>query len=987
MMDQIISHFEIIEEIGRGGMGVVYKARDTKLDRLVALKFLPHELIWNTAIKNRFIREARAASALDHPNICTIYEINESEQGQMFIAMAYYDAETLKQKLEKGSLSVQEAVDITLQICRGLKKAHQKGLIHRDIKPANILITRDGIVKIVDFGLAKLEGQTRITKDSSTMGTVAYLSPEQASGEEVDARTDIWAVGAMLYEMLAGQLPFKGDVDQVLIYSILHEDPVPLASKCHVPEEIELVVEKALQKEADHRYQHIADLENDLSPILGAESSIDELDRLRKSSRKATPKKRFWIPVLVILGLILVFLVSKRFILKNASIKEPIPIAVISFQNQTGDAAYDYLQDAIPNLLITSLEQSPALRVTTWERLYDLLRQINKADTKVINRDIGFELCRLDGIEAIVLGSYIKAGNTFATDVKVLDVSDKRLIRSAQAKGEGVASILRNQIDELSREISKGVGLSEQTFRETHMKLAEVTTSSMEAYRNFILGRDCMERSYWEDALPFFKKAIELDSTFCMAYLNLARTYVMLFHAAESNLAFYQAKKYSHKATEKERLYIEETMSYFDSNKRYHILKEMVKKYPKEKRVYYRLGCYYFENRMLDEAINAFESSLKLDPEYGPALGYLGATYMAAEDFDKALKIKKSYAKKSPNDAEPVVSMGDLYFRMGQLKDAVQEYERAIQFNPKFYQTYLKISYCYALMEKYDVALQWIDRYTKVGRLYGSEGEAIWWTAFYQIWLGRFDLSQNSIEAMIDLARKYNTSYGVAMGEFLMGRVHYEHPDGDTGQSYFTNAFEEFSRNEPMYYIQFHTFYKGIVDLKKGEMDSAEFKLIEMKALMPEVKKKHPWLKEPVAYCYYTLQAEVLLAKNKVQDAIAIAAKANPDFVPYIPSMLFVFYNIPPHHDVLARAYQQAGNLDKAIAEYEQLTRFHPESKDRRLIYPKYHYYLAKLYQETDQTENAIEQFQKFLEIWKHADPDSPELIDAKNNMILLTEK
>jgi tetratricopeptide (TPR) repeat protein len=248
-------------------------------------------------------------------------------------------------------------------------------------------------------------------------------------------------------------------------------------------------------------------------------------------------------------------------------------------------------------------------------------------------------------------------------------------------------------------------------------------------------------------------------------------------------------------------------------------------------------------------------------------------------------------------------------------------------------------------------------------------------------------LSQNSIEAMIDLARKYNTSYGVAMGEFLMGRVHYEHPDGDTGQSYFTNAFEEFSRNEPMYYIQFHTFYKGIVDLKKGEMDSAEFKLIEMKALMPEVKKKHPWLKEPVAYCYYTLQAEVLLAKNKVQDAIAIAAKANPDFVPYIPSMLFVFYNIPPHHDVLARAYQQAGNLDKAIAEYEQLTRFHPESKDRRLIYPKYHYYLAKLYQETDQTENAIEQFQKFLEIWKHADPDSPELIDAKNNMILLTEK
>ena len=987
MMDQIISHFEIIEEIGRGGMGVVYKARDTKLDRLVALKFLPHELIWNTAIKKRFIREARAASALDHPNICTIYEINESEQGQMFIAMAYYDAETLKQKIEKGSLPIDEAIHITLQICQALSKAHKKGLVHRDIKPANILITKDGIVKIVDFGLAKLEGQTRLTKDSATMGTVAYLSPEQAGGEEVDARTDIWAVGAMLYEMLAGQLPFKGDVDQVLIYSILHEDPIPLASKCHVPKAIERVVEKALQKEADHRYQHIEDLENDLSPMQGAEGSIDKLGRLRQGSRKATAKKRFWIPVLVILGLILVFLAGKRFILKNVSIRDPIPIAVISFQNQTGDAAYNYLQDAIPNLLITSLEQSPYLRVTTWERMYDLLKQIDKADTKVINRDIGFELCRMDGIEAIVLGSYTKAGDTFATDVKVLDVSDKRLIKGAQAKGEGVASILRNQIDELSREISKGVGLSEQTFIETHVKLAEVTTSSMEAYSNFLQGRDCMEKSYWEDALPFFKKAIELDSTFSMAYLNLARTYVMLYQAAESNLAFQQANKYSYKATEKERLYIEEAMSYFDPEKRVHILKEMVKKYPKEKRVYYRLGLYYFDKRMLEEALNAFENSLKLDPEYGPALGYLGATYKANEDFDKALKIHKSYVNKYPNDAEPVVSLGDLYFRLGKLNIAIQEYENAVEINPKFYFAYIKLSYCYALMEKYDEALRWIERYAKVGKLYGAEGETLWWTAFYQIWLGQFNLAINNMENMTHLSRKYDTSLGVAMGEFLLGRVHYEHPDEETGQSYFTNAFEKFSRDEPMYYIQFHTFYKGIVDLKKGEIDSAEFKLIEMKALMPEVNKKHPWLKESVAYCYYTLQAEVLLAKDKVQDAIATAAKTNPDFVPYIPSMLFVFYNIPPHHDVLARAYQRAGHLDKAIAEYERLTRFHPDGKDRRLIYPKYHYYLAKLYQETDQADKAIEQLQKFLEIWKHADPDSPELIDAKNNMILLTER
>jgi serine/threonine protein kinase len=228
MIGQQIAHYKILEKLGSGGMGTVYKAQDTKLDRFVALKFLPQHLNQAEEEKKRFIHEAKAASALDHPNICTIYEIDETAEGQMFIAMACYDGESLKEKIERGPLLIGETIDIAMQIAGGLAKAHSKEIVHRDIKPANILLTEDDQVKIVDFGLAKLTGHTQLTKEGTTLGTAAYMSPEQAQGADVDHRTDIWALGAVLYEMVTGQQPFKGDYEQAVIYSILNEEPQSL---------------------------------------------------------------------------------------------------------------------------------------------------------------------------------------------------------------------------------------------------------------------------------------------------------------------------------------------------------------------------------------------------------------------------------------------------------------------------------------------------------------------------------------------------------------------------------------------------------------------------------------------------------------------------------------------------------------------------------------------------------------------------------------
>ncbi|MFQ5486029.1 MAG: protein kinase, partial [Desulfobacterales bacterium] len=273
MIGKLISHYKVLQELGRGGMGVVYKAEDTKLDRFVALKFLPQHLNEAEEEKQRFIREAKAASALDHPNICTIYEIDETEDGQMFMAMGFCDGKSLKEK-SHTPLPLNDAIDVAIQIAEGLRMAHDKEIVHRDIKPANIMFTSDNTVKIVDFGLAKLSGLTQLTKSGMTMGTVAYMSPEQAQGVAVGHRTDIWALAVVLHEMLTGQLPFRGDYEQAVVYSILNEEPDSARDlREDVPVELEEVISKALTKDQENRYDSIASMIRDLKKVRDSDST------------------------------------------------------------------------------------------------------------------------------------------------------------------------------------------------------------------------------------------------------------------------------------------------------------------------------------------------------------------------------------------------------------------------------------------------------------------------------------------------------------------------------------------------------------------------------------------------------------------------------------------------------------------------------------------------------------------------------------------
>ena len=319
MIGKTISHYKILEKLGSGGMGVVYKAEDTKLKRTVALKFLPLELTHDPQAKERFIHEAQAASALDHPNICTIHEINETEEGQLFIVMACYEGETLKDKIKDQRLKIKEAVDITVRIAAGLATAHAKGITHRDIKPANILITKDGMVKILDFGLAKLASRAHLTLTGTTIGTVAYMSPEQALGQEVDQRSDIWSLGVVLYQMLSSQLPFKGDYEQAIIYSIVNGNPTPLSELVPgLPAELYRIVNKTLEKDRDKRHQHVVELLDDLHTLTKESDTSNLIQRRISPDRMGRFQFLLMKPQILIPGvLLLIAILVTSFYLSN----------------------------------------------------------------------------------------------------------------------------------------------------------------------------------------------------------------------------------------------------------------------------------------------------------------------------------------------------------------------------------------------------------------------------------------------------------------------------------------------------------------------------------------------------------------------------------------------------------------------------------------------------------------------------------------------
>ena len=520
MIGQTISHYKILEKLGEGGMGVVYKAEDTKLDRIVALKFLPPDLTKDTEAKQRFIHEAKTSSSLDHNNICTIYEVDQTRGGQLFLAMAYYEGQTVKETLKDHPLPIDEAVSIAIAAAEGLAKAHEKGITHRDIKSDNLMVTKDGTVKIMDFGLARRAAATMLTKVGSTMGTVPYMSPEQALGEKVDPRTDIWSLGVVVYEMVSGRLPFKSDYNEAIVYSILNEAASSLTSlRSGVPMELDRIVSKAMQKNPGDRYQRIDEMLVDLRLLRKEIESGTSV--LQVTFTTARTRKRAYLYI-GIAGFVILMIVAGVYLWRNLGEKRVDlatgsenfkKLAILPFKSIRNDPEMDFLGFSLADEIITKLNyvKSAVVRPSSAVRKYE--------HTAFDLTDVAHDLA----VEFVLTGSYLKQGSRFRLNAQLVNIPRNEIVWSEPLEVE-YADIFTVQ-DSISKRIIAGLQL--HLSSEEERRLEKDAPSNPLAYEYFLKAAGNLEvtAADWEVKIQLMEKSIELDSGYAPTWSSLGRAY------------------------------------------------------------------------------------------------------------------------------------------------------------------------------------------------------------------------------------------------------------------------------------------------------------------------------------------------------------------------------------------------------------------------------------------------------------------------------
>jgi serine/threonine protein kinase len=548
MIGQIISHYKIIEKLGEGGMGVVYRAHDTKLDRDVALKFLPHSLAGDPVERERFFHEARAAAALTHPNIAVVYEFGEHD-GRIFISMEYVEGRTMKALAASGPLPMNDVLDLAIQVCAGLAGAHERGIVHRDIKGDNIIVTPKGQAKITDFGLARLQGATRLTKTGSTLGTAAYMSPEQARGEETDRRSDIFSFGVVLYELLTGRLPFRGEHPSALMYSIVNEEPAPIArfNEKATPE-LERIVARALEKGKEVRYQHADDLLADLR----REQKDPHASSSRGSAiRPSRPYLKHLLPASLVVAAVAALIILKPFH-GNDGAQFPVredrkSVAVLPFKNLSDEKENEYFSDGITEDIITRLSRIRDLRVISRTSIM----RFKNSDKSL--REIGKEL----GVATVLEGSVRKAGNEVRIVAQLIDAENDANLWGDTYDRE-LTKIFAIQ-SEVAERIAGALG-AELSASEVS-GLGQKSTENLNAYNSYLKGRynwNTRTAEGLRKSLDYFQSAIDEDPAYALAYAGMAEAYTTLadWTFVEPADAYPKAKAMAEKA-----LQIDETLA------------------------------------------------------------------------------------------------------------------------------------------------------------------------------------------------------------------------------------------------------------------------------------------------------------------------------------------------------------------------------------------------------------------------------------------
>jgi serine/threonine protein kinase/Flp pilus assembly protein TadD len=964
MIGKTISHYKILEKLGEGGMGVVYKAQDIKLDRLVALKFLPQHLTADAVEKERFIHEAKAASALNHTNITTIYEIDEFE-GQMFIVMEYCEGKTLKQIIEKETLSVKKVLDIGIQVCEGLAIAHEKGIVHRDIKSDNIMLTPRGQVKIMDFGLAKLKGATKLTKTRSTLGTLAYMSTEQAQGEEVDSRSDIFSFGVVLYELLTGKLPFGGEHQAAIIYSIINEEPQPVARfNNQVSAKLEDMVTKALAKEKEERYQHIDDL---LADLRRERKGLEYLKTGQIPKEVIAPKTKrrilpIAIPASVVVILVLLFLILKPFKFEIAPEKRAIAkensLAIMYFENLVDREDKQRLGEIVTNLLITGLSESQYMNVVSSQGLYDILKLLGKEGVKVIDKSVASEVARKAGARWMLLGSILQVEPQVVLTSQLVEVKSSKVLAAQRITGEPKEQIF-SIVDKLTLKVKKDLSLPAQAEKEETPKVADVTTHSQEAYRYYLEGVDYDNKYYWTEAEKSFKKALEYDSTFAMAYFRLSILASYTGDPVRKDLSA-KAMKYSDKVSQKEKLYIQALEADILGNDAQFIkvLQKVVERYPDEKEAFLWLGAAHRGLRKFDESIHYISKAIEIDSLYKEAYNLIAYAFDESGDFDKSIWAINKYISLAPDEANPYDSRGELYAWNGKIDLAIESYKKALEIKPDFYTSLSKLGHMYLFKRDYVKAESCYENLCASSDA-GIRAEGRLYLANIPAYQGKFDDALKDLDdgLIADRMDKID-GWQTAEKHFTKSRIYEEKKNSALALKEIEKYMEISHRVYPNNKLYGRQYYARLL------AENKEFAKAEEVA---QAVKKDVGDKDP---SHWLIIGTIELEKGNLEVSIANLEK-------FATAGAAI-----GNHFWLAKAYLQAGRLDESVAEFEKvLTRYDEYRAGSPVSNVKTYYLLGLAYEKSGWNKKAIKNYEEFLDIWKNADPGIKEVADAKERL------